>query len=280
MSAGSLILDSESRGLLDENFLGGNVIYDNEEYEYSDNNLTYDGTPTLLASATGSLGSLVSNAVSKVEVSALAVANLNKLNASLTSNVTKLVSARSDFGELNSGVNSLVEKISSATAALGELNALAISLTQKLANANSEFGALEATASVEVDNIVTVSADLGSLTASAKSVVESQNGASSDLGGLEARAFSEVTPPTPPEPPTPSIGNGRADYSLPRLKKKEKLKIYQPQIPLIKETKEQEPVFQTISASANTLNGIFSANAQSSIEFSILEDEAELLLLI
>jgi hypothetical protein len=280
MSAGSLILDSESRGLLNENFLGGNVIYDNEEYEYSDNNLTYDGTPTLVASATGSLGSLVGGASSTVQVLASAESNLDKLNASSISNVTKLVSAASEFGELNSGVNSLVEKISEAAAALGELNAFAVPLTERFVSANSELGGLQATASVEVDNIVAASADLGLLTASAESLVQSQNSATADLGGMNAQAISQVIPPTPPEPPTPSIGNGRANYSIPRLKKKVKPQIVEPEIPVVKETKPSQPVFKTVTASADTLAGIFSAKAESNIDFSILEDEAELLLLI
>lgn len=279
MSAGSLILDSEIRGLLDENVLGGNVVYNDADYEYSDPNLSYDGIPTRVATATSSLGLLTASADSTVSISASAESDLGGLSASSTSNVTKLASAASEFGGLNSEVISLVEHLSNAEANLGDLNSFAVPLTTRFVSANSELGGLDASATADVENIVGASADLGSLVASAEAVIESQNSANADLGGLTAQAISQVIPPTPP-PPTPSIGNGKANYSVPRLKKKVKPVIVEPEIPVIKETKPAEPVFKTVTASADTLAGIFSATAESQIDFSILEDEAELLLLI
>jgi hypothetical protein len=278
MSAGSLILDSEIRGLLDENILGGNVVYNDANYDYSDPNLTYDGIPTRVAIATSSLGSLTAFANSTVSISVLAESDLDGLSASSTSNVTKLVSAASEFGDLSSEVISLVEHISTASADFGELDAFAVPLTTRFVSADAQLGAIEANANSDVDNIVAASAQLGSLTAQAISIIESQNSANADLGELTAQAISQVIPPTPP--PSPSIGNGRADYSVPRLKKKIKPEVIKTEVPVVKKTEPARPVFKTVTASADTLAGIFSATSQSQIDFSILEDEAELLLLI
>ena len=241
MSAGSFLLDSPTRGVLNENFLYG------------------DEPENIEASATSSLGSLSADANSTVQVLASAESNLGTLTASSNSNVTKFAIAASDLGELNSEVNSLVEKISEGFADLGELSSFAVPLTERFVSAEAE---------------------LGQLIANANASIVTENVALADLGQLTAQAISQVIPPIPPEPPTPSIGNGRADYSRPRLKKKTSIKVFEPEIPIITETEPSTPIFSTITASADTLAFVFSANSKSQIDFSILEDEAELLLLI
>jgi hypothetical protein len=262
MSAGSFILDSATRGVLNQNFLYG------------------DSPETIEATGLSSLGSLTASSTSTVQVLVLAESDLDGLSAASESNVTKFVSAASEFGNLSSEVISLVEHISTASADFGELDAFAVPLTERFVSADSQLGALEANANSDVDNIVAASTQLGSLTAQAISIIESQNSANADLGELTAQALSQVIPPTPPPPPTPSIGNGRADYSVPRLKKKIKPEVIKTEIPVVKKTEPARPIFKTVNASADTIAGIFDANAQSQIDFSILEDEAELLLLI
>jgi hypothetical protein len=262
MSAGSFILDSATRGVLNQNFLYG------------------DSPETIEATGLSSLGSLTAFANSTVLISVLAESDLDGLNSSSISNVTKFVSAASEFGDLNLEVIALVERISTATADLGELDAFAVPLTERFVSADSQFGGLDASANSNVENIVGAIAAFGSLNALAQSEIESQNNATALLGGLTAQALSQVIPPTPLPPPTPSIGNGRADYSVPRLKKKIKPEVIKTEIPVVKETEPPRPVFKTVTASADTLAGIFSATSQSQIDFSISEDEAELLLLI
>jgi hypothetical protein len=262
MSAGSFILDSATRGVLNQNFLYG------------------DSPETIEATGLSSLGSLTASLTSTVQVLVLAESDLDGLSAASESNVTKFVTAASEFGDLSSEVISLVEHISTASADFGELDAFAVPLTERFVSADSQFGRLDASANSNVENIVGAIAAFGSLNALAQSEIESQNNATALLGGLTAQALSQVIPPTPPPPPTPSIGNGRADYSVPRLKKKIKPEVIKTEVPVVKKTEPARPIFKTVNASADTIAGIFDANAQSQIDFSILEDEAELLLLI
>ena len=153
------------------------------------------------------------------------------------------------------------------TATLGALSAIATSTVTHFATASADLGALEASATTKVSKTVIASADLGGLDASATTKVDKSAIASADLGGLVATADATDTPPDPTPEPTPSGGR---QYAAPRRKKIEPLP--EVEIPVIRPKRR----YAVCSA---TLGGM-TAQAEAIITFSILDDDAEVLLLV
>ena len=136
--------------------------------------------------------------------------------------------------------------------------------------ASTELGGLTSTATATVVLSATASANLGGLVASAITAVAQDAVATANLGGLVATATASDAP-APPEPePTPTPSGGR-QYAAPRRKKIETLPV-SVEIPVI-QPKRRYAVCST------TLGGIKSQGI-SSITFSILDDDAEVLLLV
>jgi hypothetical protein len=104
------------------------------------------------------------------------------------------------------------------------------------------------------------------------------------LGTLEATATATVIPPTPPTPPEPTTygyGSNRP-YPAPPLRQPKVEQASQPPTPVIVETPLARPVKvpATITATTSALTPAFSVSVQAQVEWSILEDEAELLLML
>ena len=154
------------------------------------------------------------------------------------------------------------------TATLGALSAIATSTVTHFATASADLGALEASATTKVSKTVIASADLGGLDASATTKVDKSAIASADLGGLVATADATDTPPEPTPEPTPSGGR---QYAAPRRKKIEPEPV-SVEIPVIRPKRR----YAVCSA---TLGGM-TAQAEAIITFSILDDDAEVLLLV
>ena len=155
-----------------------------------------------------------------------------------------------------------------ADALLGALDASAQAKAKKSATASADLGGLDASATTKVSKTVIASADLGGLDASATTKVAKSAIASADLGGLVATADATDTPPEPTPEPAPS--GGRRVYSTSPRKKIEPLP--EVEIPVI------QPKRRYAVCSA-TLGGI-TAQAEAMITFSILDDDAEVLLLV
>lgn len=275
MSEGSFILDSATRGILGTNLLGGNIPYDNSAYEYDSTESSYEGIPNWPLELTASF-EFTSSATASLTISATASASLGSLDAQATEQIDNPVSASADLGDLNAFAIPTLTRFISGEALLGELTADAESLINNPVSANANLGSLESSASSELIKSLTAQAELQGLQAQATLTASSSVTASAELGGLSASATTETpTPPTPDEPKYGSRG-----YTPIKKKQKQVVTYFEPEIPVIKETEPARPVFKTVTASADTLAGIFDATAQSQIDFSILEDEAELLLLI
>ena len=177
--------------------------------------------------------------------------------------------ASSSLGGLNasaSGTVIVVFVTGVATANLGGLVATATTKTTKSATASANLGGLVATATTKTAKSGIAAANFGGLVASATTKTGKFAIATSDLGGLVAIADATERPPTPE--PTPS--GGRRVYSTSPRKKIEPLP--QVEIPVI------QPKRRYAVASA-ILNGA-TCTATSSITFSILDDDAEILLLV
>jgi len=173
------------------------------------------------------------------------------------------------LGALSATATATIAHFVTASAELGELVAeVAQVIVTTEATAEAQLGALVATATATVVLPATASANLGGLVASAVTAVEQDAVATANLGGLVATAD---TAPTPPEPePTPGPSGGRRVYSTTPRKKIEPLP--EVEIPVI-EPKRRYAVIST------SLNGM-QAQATSTITFSILDDDAELLLML
>jgi hypothetical protein len=174
------------------------------------------------------------------------------------------------LGAMLATATATVTHFASASAPLGELVAETANITVTvLAEGSAPLGAMTATASASVVISASASAPLGSLIATANSSPTILPIFQANLGGLVATANATVIPPTPPEPePTPSGGR---QYAAPRRKKIEPEPV-SIEIPVI-QPKRRYAVVST------SLNGM-QAQATSTITFSILDDDAEVLLLV
>ena len=175
------------------------------------------------------------------------------------------------LGAMSATTTSTVAHFATASAELGELVAeVAQVIVTTEATAEAQLGALVASATATVVLPATASANLGGLVASAVTAVEQDAVATANLGGLVAAADATDTPPEPE--PTPKPSGGRRVYSTTPRKKIEPVIEPVVEIPVI-QPKRRYAVVST------SLNGM-QAQATSTITFSILEDEAELLLLL
>ena len=172
------------------------------------------------------------------------------------------------LGALSATATATIAHFVTASAELGELVAeVAQIIVTTEATAEAQLGALVATATATVVLPATASAVLGGLVASAVTAVEQDAVATANLGGLVATADATDTPPEPEPEPTPVGGR---QYAAPRRKKIEPLP--EVEIPVIKPKRRYAVV-------STSLNGM-QAQATSTITFSILEDDAEVLLLV
>ena len=181
---------------------------------------------------------------------ATGTATLGALSATATASVAHSVTASASFGELVAEVAQVI-------------------VTTE-ATAEAQLGGLSSTATAIVVLPATASADLGGLASSATATVALPATASADLGGLVATVDSI---PTPPEPePTPKPSGGRRVYSTTPRKKIEPVIEPIVEIPVIQPKRRY-------AVSLTSLGGMTSQST-STITFSILDDDAEVLLLM
>jgi hypothetical protein len=139
---------------------------------------------------------------------------------------------------------------------------LDVDLLGPVASGSAPLGGITASAVAEVENLVSASAPLGGLTVTAAAVVTTFATASSSFGALVAEANTIPTPPTPE-------GGTSAGAGMPNF--------VQPNFPT---TQEVEKVVATATAVAMAKIPALKANALARIDFSILADDEEVLLLI
>ena len=171
------------------------------------------------------------------------------------------------LGGMSAIVSATITTFAVLSAPFGGLNANASATVTQFAALSAPLGGLDANASATVTEFAVASADLGGLDANASATVTEFAIASADLGGLVATANATVIPPTPTPEPIPSGGR---QYVAPRRKKIEPLP--EVEIPVI------QPKRRYAVCSA-TLGGM-TAQVEAMITFSILDDDAEVLLLV
>ena len=137
-----------------------------------------------------------------------------------------------------------------------------------LGSGSAELGGLVASATTKTKKSAIAVANLHGLIASATTKTSKFAIGSANLGGLVATATASDAPAPPTPEPTPSGGR---QYAAPRRKKIEPLPIVE--IPIVQPKRYR-------SAIASTMLGGMTCTATSSITFSILDDDAEVLLLV
>ena len=198
-----------------------------------------------------------------------ASAPLGGLTAGAVSLVSHVVSAGAVLGGVEASASSSVLNVVSAQAVLGGVVASADATVTHVVNADSVFGGGVGSAVASVSNLVSASASLGGLTSTAFANVAGVVTASASLGGLTSSAQATVDPaPSPPPPQYP--GGGNPWYRRPKVEKVEEVVqvVVEPlRVPL-----------QVFGVGASV--GSLSSSAIAEVTWSILEDEAELLLLV
>ena len=162
--------------------------------------------------------------------------------------------------------------VATGSSALGGLVNTATATVIKVAVASASLGALDASAQAKATKADAVAvASLGGLDASATTKVAKTAVASADLGGLDAAASAQSSPPEPPVIP-PSGSRWWRQPSTP-VKKQELPEQIVVEIP-----KPRRPVL--VSAQAGSRLGGVDVGALGSVTFSIVDDDAEVLLLV
>ena len=203
---------------------------------------------------------------------------------------TTTVTASSPLGGLTAGAVSLVSHVVSAEAVLGGAVAVASSSVSNVVSAQAVLGGVVASASATVAHTVTADAALGAGVGSATSQVRVSAVASASLGALSSNAVANVAgsvtasallggltssaqatvDPAPSPPPPQYPGGGNPWYRRPKVEKVEEVVqvVVEPlRVPL-----------QVFGVGASV--GSLSSSAVAEVTWSILEDEAELLLLV
>lgn len=158
-----------------------------------------------------------------------------------------------------------------AEASLGAITSIASSDVTHFAQGATSLGVVSSNAELVVSKSMTAQALLESLSSEAFLGIVLDAVGESNLGGLSAAGTAQGG--EPPAPPEPQYGS-RGPY---QRKVKPKLEpVYEPEIPVIVETKK--PI-KILILKPDTVSSNFNASAQNRIDFSITQDEADLLLI-
>jgi len=270
-----MVLDSRQ---LDYTVVGGKSAYDANDLTYNSTVSTYDGTLTELAYGSSSLGGMTASAVTTPSVIVSASASLGALSATANSLPNVLPTFSAPLGAFVSSATSGVSHSINANATLGSLTSTVTASVTDLVSATAPLGSLQASANTVPQVLPLFEAQLGALTGSATSTITDNVGATSLFGELISQATATVIHPEPPAPSEPA-GHYRPYYAPPVELPKA---LPEPPPVQIVETPKAETVREIlhIKAIAYTNTNALVATAQSKIEWSILEDEAELLLLL
>jgi hypothetical protein len=209
-----------------------------------------DGSPfPMNATGTASLNSLTATATSSTTIQAAGSATLGTLTATSTASVTNQVSATANLGALETQATATVSHQASGSAGLA--------------------GVVGVASAVTVRSAVAV-AGLGVGVGLATSLVLVRPFADGQLGSMVGSAQATVVPQPPAPPPSYPLG-GNPWYRQPKVPV-EKVSVVSVEVELPR-------VPERIVVSGSSVVSL-SASATGEVAWSILEDEAELLLLV
>ena len=177
----------------------------------------------------------------------------------------------SSLGGLSASATARVTVQAVASSSLGGVTGAATARVTVQAVASSSLGAVSASATARVTVQAVASASLGGLSATASARTTIFPVLSASLGALVASATATVIPPEPPVIP-PSGSRWWRQPAIPVVEQVIPDPIYV-QVP-----QPRRPVL--VSAVAGSRLGGFDVGALGSVTFSILNDDAEVLLLV
>jgi archaellum component FlaF (FlaF/FlaG flagellin family) len=198
---------------------------------------------------------------------------LGILNANAQASRVVEATAQTNLGAISSIAQSVVTHFAQGATNLGELTAEADTTPTILPLFDASLGSLNATVTAVVTKLATATATLGQLTGSVEATPEVEITATANLGSLIATAQTS-------QPPQPEPQHYGSNGYVP-IKKKQKKERPTPVIVVeITDVPELEPLIKSHFASGSTDLFGLSAQAGNRIDFSILADEAEILMLI
>ena len=199
--------------------------------------------------------------------------SLGILNANAQASREVEASAQTNLGAITSIAQSVVTHFAQGATNLGGLTAEADTTPTILPLFDAPLGSLNASVTAVITKLATATATLGQLTGSVQATPVVEITATANLGSLIATA--QTSQPPPPEPQH----YGSNGY-LP-IKKKQKKERPTPIIVVeITDVPELPPLIKSHFASGSTDLFGLSAQAGNRIDFSILADEAEILMLL
>ena len=249
IGTGTIVLDN--RAVLDSNIIAGTDY--SGSVSYNDNQTFYNGSKLIYDYAASELGGLTSSAQTTPQVIISAESNLGAITSLASASVAHFVEGSTNLGGLVGQANTTPTILPIFDATLGALSAAASAVAQ-----------IQATAS----------ATLGSLSASSQATPEIEIIATAALGSLIATA--QASTPTPPQP-----ANYGSNGYVPIRKKQKKERPTPVIVPEIVDIPELPPLIKSVfaSASADNISELY-ASAENRIDFSILRDEQELMMLL
>ena len=225
-------------------------------------------TPSVSATGSALLGGLGSSAIATVSHIASANAGLGAGAGLASAKVEIGAVGQSVLGGLVSSAVANVSTVVVGSASLGGLSSSAVAGVTHFATGSVSLDGLESVAVADVTHLASGSSGLGGLVASAVAVADSSFRASASLGGLSSSASATVDPS--PSPPVPQYPGGNPWYRRPKVEQVQQVEevVVEPlRVPL-----------QVFGVGASV--GSLSSSAVAEVTWSILEDEAELLLLV
>ena len=209
---------------------------------------------------------------------ATAASSLGGLSASASATVKHFAVLSAPLGGLSASASATVTEFAVLSAPLGGLSASASATVTKFAVLSAPLGGLNASASATVIGSAVFVATLGRLNASATAQAEGLPVFVATLGGLVASASAVVTPINP----EPVVGGSKYRYAKHRKKLEQQQKVAEKQqyeTPVV--IVQPKPKMQiTHLAFAHSTLGGSTIQATGSISFSILDDDAEILLMV
>ncbi len=183
-----------------------------------------------------------------------------------------VATASSSLGGIASTSTATVVKAAVASSTFGGLTASAQAQARKAdAVAVASLGGLDASATTKVVKDVVAVASLGVLAASATTKVAKSAIAVADLGRLDGAASAQSSPPAPP-PVDDGVGYLPPYPQRPIRRKPKPVEV------LVEINEPRKP--RLVSAVGSTMLGGAVVAATGLVAFSILDDDAEVLLLI
>ena len=200
-----------------------------------------------------------------------ASAGLGGLTSAASALVSHQVTAGAVLGGLAGAASASVSNVVSAQAVLGGVVGSAGATVIHRVSADAGLGAGVGSATASVLNVVSAQAVLGGLSANANANVSGVVTASASLGGLVAVADATVDPA--PTPPPAQYPGGNPWYRRPQV-------VQQPKVEEVVQVVIDLPRLPRRVSASGSSSSFMTSVAVGVVTWSILEDEAELLLLV